>query len=311
MVFTKVGLSMISKRGNNSFEVYGKHATITLMKPTDFKEINQWCINEGWNLGISDSETYYNIDPSGHFILKSDEIMASISLIKHSNHFFTLGPFIVKPSYRQQGVGVVLWDYALARMKDEAPNALIALYAVASQVTRYQKSGFIKQFVNQRWYLKPSELNVPLHQQCVPITPENIRAVSLYDEHHYFTNREFIFTDMLKKPNIKGLAYMVDNKIKGFGIIRPCVHGFRLGTLVADSKNIAESLILCLQNYSKGEPVFIDVPEQNLEGISCMTALNAVRKPQEDTVTMIKGTLEPYHKDIWNTHFGLLSLEIG
>lgn len=66
---------------HESFEFCGKPSKVSLMKPGDFNEINQWCIDEGWNLGLYDSDTYYKIDPKGHFILKNDEAIASLSLI--------------------------------------------------------------------------------------------------------------------------------------------------------------------------------------------------------------------------------------
>lgn len=303
---------MNKKIKNESFECCGKPSTVSLMKPDDFNEINQWCIDEGWNLGLYGSEIYYKIDPQGHFILKNDETIASISLIKHSPYFFTLGPFIVKKEYRRQGVGDILWKYAMNRMNKEHPDALIVLYAVSSQVSRYQKSGFAPVLKNQRWYIDSSNAFQLFDSlNCYPITPDLIPAISLYDQHHYFTSRQLLFTQILQKPETNGLVYMDDNIIKGFGIVRRCVRGYRIGTLIADTKEIAQSLIGGLLRFCNQESVLIDIPDCNPQGIACMNTFNAVRRPQEDTVTMIKGTQHANLIKNWEQQYGLFSLEIG
>lgn len=297
---------------HESFEFCGKPSKVCLMNPGDFNEINQWCIDEGWNLGLYDSDTYYKIDPQGHFILKNDEAIASLSLIKHSATFFTLGPFIVKNKYRRQGAGEALWKFAMTRMNEEHPHALIVLYAVSAQVNRYKKLGFMPIIENQRWYINSSTgFHSFLSSNCRPLTVELIPAVSLYNQLHYFTSRELLFTDMLKKPEVNGLVFMDDNTIKGFGMIRRCIRGFRIGALVADTKEITQSLISGLLNFCNEEQVFIDVPDCNLQGLACMNSFNAIRKPEEDTITMIKGTQRLNHIKNWEQHYGLFSLEIG
>jgi len=303
---------MNQKIKNELFEFGGKQSKVSLMKPSDFNEINQWCINEGWNLGLDDSVTFYKIDPKGHYLLKNDEAIASLSLLKHSATFFTLGPFIVNKKYRHQGAGEALWKFAMDRMSEQHPDALIVLYAVSAQVNRYKKSGFMPIVENQRWIInsKATFQSSP-SSNCRPLTAELIRAACLYDQAHYFTSRELIFTEILRKPEANGLVFVDDNTIKGYGIIRRCIRGFRIGALVADRRDIAQQLISGLLNFCNQEPVFIDVPDCNPQGTACMNLFNAVRKPQEDTMTMIKGSplSNPIKK--WEKHYGLFSLEIG
>jgi GNAT superfamily N-acetyltransferase len=282
------------------------------MQPADFMEINQWCIDEGWNIGLHDSEIYYKIDPIGHHIVKANESIASLSLIKHSSTFFTLGPFIVHKSYRGQGVGETLWNVALSRMNQEHPDAHIALYSVSEQVERYKKAGFVPVLNIQRWYINSNQLIYPsMSDKCTLITNKLIPSVSEYYQNHYVTNRELLFKNLLLKPETNGLVFMDDNVIKGFGFIRPCVRGFRIGALVADTSEIAQTLIAGLLVFAQSAPVFIDVPGSNPHGINCMNAFHAVRAPQEDTIMMIKGTGYSSYLKQREQHYGLFSLEIG
>lgn len=293
-------------------ELSGKTITVTLMQPTDFKEINQWCIDEGWNIGIHDSEIYYKIDPIHHYIAKTNEVVASLSLIKHSPSFFTLGPFIVHRSYRGQGMGEAVWNMAMTRMIKEYPDAHIALYAVAEQVERYKKADFVPALTIHRWYIDSNQSTSPsMRDQCTTITNKLIPSVGQYYQNHYVTNRDLLFNELLLKPETHGLIFMDDNVIKGFGFIRRCVRGFRIGALVTDTPEIAKTLIAGLLVFAQGAPVFIDVPSSNPHEINCMNAFHAVRAPQEDTIMMIKGTGYSRYLKQWKQHYGLFSLEIG
>lgn len=296
-------------------EQFQKKITVSIMQPNDFKKINQWCIDEGWNIGLQDSEIYYKIDPIGHYIAKNNDnnkSIASISLIKHSKNFFTLGPFIVCKSYRKQGIGNLIFNMAMDRMTQENPDASILLCAVLKQVDRYKKTGFLPVFNIQRWYIDSSQVIFPcISNQYTEITDKLMTAISQYDQNHYFTNRELLFKELLLKKDTKGLVFIDDNVIKGFGFIRPCVHGFRIGVLVSETLEISKSLISGLLLFAKNNPVFIDVPDSNPNAINCMNFFHAVRMPQEDTTMMIKGTgyfRDPIQLD---KHYGLFSLEIG
>ncbi|MFJ1269894.1 GNAT family N-acetyltransferase [Legionella lytica] len=297
---------------HSQIELFSKTITVSQMQHSDFKEINQWCIDEGWNIGIHDSEIYYKIDPMGHYIAKTNKSIASLSLMKHSLSFFTLGPFIVHKSYRGQGVGEALWNEAMSRMKQEHPDALIALYAVSEQVARYKKAGFVPVVGVQRWHIHPNPLNAPLSSNpCSLITSQLIPSISTYYQKQDGTNRELLFNELLLKPETKGLVFMDDNLIKGFGFIRPCVRGFRIGTLVADTPEIATQLMSELLVFAKNDPVFMDVPASNPNSIQSLSPFDAMRAPQEDTVMMIKGTGYTQYLGPMEQLYALFSLEIG
>jgi len=281
------------------------------MQPSDFKEINQWCIDEGWNIGIHDSDIYYKIDPIHHYIAKTNKSVASLSIIKHDHNFFTLGPFIVHKSYRGQGIGEALWHVAMTQMVEEYPDAHIALYAVSEQVDRYRKADFIPVLTIQRWYIDSSKLITSRSNQCTSITNKLIPSIGQYYHNNYVTNRDLLFNELLLKPETNGLVFMDDNVIKGFGFIRRCVRGFRIGALVADTPEIAQTLIAGLLEFALGAPVFIDVPGSNSNRINCMNAFHAIRAPHEDTVMMIKGIGYSRYLKKWEQHYGLFSLEIG
>jgi Acetyltransferase (GNAT) domain len=57
---------------------------------------------------------------------------------------------------------------------------------------------------------------------------------------------------------------MRDRKLCGYGVIRRCRRGFKVGPLFANDEKIAETVLLELSsNVAMAEPIFLDVPEVN------------------------------------------------
>ena len=52
-------------------------------------------------------------------------------------------------------------------------------------------------------------------------------------------------------------------KIVGYGTIRQCRSGYKIGPLFADEDQVAQSLFAALVEVADGEPMNLDVPEAN------------------------------------------------
>ena len=99
---------------------------------------------------------------------------------------------------------------------------------------------------------------------------------------------------------------MIDGQLLGFGVMRPCLIGWKIGPLFADSLEVADALFQSFQLASKGIPVFLDVPDNN------PLAMSLCRKYKMQEVF---GCLRMYygpaplldHRRI----FGITTLEVG
>ena len=56
---------------------------------------------------------------------------------------------------------------------------------------------------------------------------------------------------------------MDGEQLCGYGVIRRCRYGYKIGPLFADNTEIALDLFNGLSDHAAGEPVFMDVPEIN------------------------------------------------
>ena len=61
---------------------------------------------------------------------------------------------------------------------------------------------------------------------------------------------------------------MQDGVLRGYGVIRPCRQGFKIGPLFAADGAIAEALYRGLGDFAPGEPIFLDVPENNPQAMA-------------------------------------------
>ena len=100
---------------------------------------------------------------------------------------------------------------------------------------------------------------------------------------------------------------MVGNDgLMGYGVIRRCRNGFKLGPLFAENAGVAEQLLLSLTAYAKGEPVFLDVPEVNAAAVALATKYKMTRV--FETARMYKGSAPAVALD---KVFGVTTFELG
>jgi hypothetical protein len=63
--------------------------------------------------------------------------------------------------------------------------------------------------------------------------------------------------------------------LNGYGVIRPCRTGYKIGPLFADTAAIAESLFLALKSkIGPNDLVFLDVPEINDKALELAETCN-------------------------------------
>ncbi len=90
-------------------------------------------------------------------------------------------------------------------------------------------------------------------------------------------------------------------------MVRRCRSGYKIGPLLADSKDLAESLFISLKSSVKaGQAIYLDVPEINKEAVAL--AERQGMKVVFETARMYKGTVPDLPID---RLFGVTSFELG
>jgi Acetyltransferase (GNAT) domain len=69
-----------------------------------------------------------------------------------------------------------------------------------------------------------------------------------YDRAHFFAARDRFLECWISQPHAVGLAFIDDGQLKGYGVLRKCRVGHKIGPLFADAPDIAGALFGALCN---------------------------------------------------------------
>jgi len=263
----------------------------------------EWAANEGWNPGLHDADCYYSADPNGFLVgYLGNKPIATISVIKYGKSFGFLGFYIVKPEYRGKGYGIQIWNAGLKYL--EGRN--IGLDGVLVQQNNYKKSGFKLAYRNIR-YEGSGGGNLPENSDIVKLSTLPNDTIDSYDRLFFPEKRSQFIKSWINQPDCHALGIMQNGKIAGYGVIRGCRTGYKIGPLFADRKDFAESLFLALKSKAKeSESIFLDIPEVNQAAVAL--AEHYDMRVSFETARMYTGKVP----DIpLNRLFGVTSFEIG
>jgi GNAT superfamily N-acetyltransferase len=221
-----------------------------------------WAANEGWNPGLNDGKCFYGTDPNGFFIGElSGMPVGCISAVAYDDNFGFIGLYIVKPECRGKGYGIRLWNTAIEYLGDRN----IGLDGVLAQQGNYERSGFRLAYKNVRYegFVKGKRSAHVVGLDQIPF-----QDLLLYDSQIFPAPRQQFLKRWVTQPGSAAYGFLDGTKLHGYGVIRPCRIGYKIGPLFADREEAAESLLVDLANKADGAPVYLDVPEVNTAAVS-------------------------------------------
>ncbi|MFA7300989.1 MAG: GNAT family N-acetyltransferase [Candidatus Shapirobacteria bacterium] len=263
----------------------------------------EWAADEGWNPGLYDGNCFYSTDTTGFYMGFLDgQPISSISAVAYDEKFGFIGFYIVKKEFRGQGYGFKLWNEALKHLSTQN----IGLDGVISQQENYQKSGFKLAYRNIRYEGKGSDGTLE-NSNLILLKDVDFDQILNYDNLVFPTNRSTFLKSWIQQPQSLAIGYVKDSILKGYGMVRPCRQGYKIGPLFADNQDIAEILFQKLQNFvGNNDLMYLDVPEMNSEATKLANKYGM--KPMFETARM-------YTKGIPTTSinkvYGVTTFELG
>lgn len=258
---------------------------------------------EGWNPGIYDADAFHATDPNGFFIgLLGDEPISCISAVAYDDTFGFLGFYIVKPEHRGKGYGIQIWNEAVAYLNTQN----IGLDGVVEQQDNYKKSGFKLAYSNIR-YEGTAGGNKTKNPNIVPLSDVPTEKLYRYDHSLFPTRRSHFLKHWIQQPDSIALGMVKKGKLVGYGMVRPCRNGYKIGPLFADNEDIADTLFQELRaSIPKKEKLYLDTPEVNPK---------AMALAEKYGMKKVFGTARMYTKDEPNIDirkvFGVTTFELG
>lgn len=219
---------------------------------------------EGWNPGLGDADCFWAIDPSGFFMAVQDgHVVGRASAVAYDDDFAFFGLYIVEPALRGRGIGTAITRAAHAY----AGGRNVGLDGVVAMADRYAAYGYRPVHRSLRYGFTPREA-APTHPSIVDATALPVDALVDYDARHFPARRPGFLARWIAQPGAKALAFVEGGSIGGFGVLRPCRRGRKIGPLFAEDRTTAQALFAALCNHGLGEPVYLDAPEPNRDALA-------------------------------------------
>ncbi|ANG63229.1 GCN5 family acetyltransferase [Marinobacterium aestuarii] len=266
----------------------------------------EWAAREGWNPGLQDADCYYAADPNGFLVGVLDGTpIACISVIRYGDSFGFLGFYIVSPDYRDQGYGIQLWKAGMKYLQGRN----IGLDGVVDQQDNYRRSGFRLAYRNIRYQGQGGGTASDGVDAAAVVNLARLPLADLvaYDQPFFPDDRACFISRWVQQPGCHALGILQGGALAGYGVIRPCRSGYKIGPLFADTPELAESLFVALKSrVGARETVFLDTPEPNRA---------AVALAERYGMTVAFETARMYTQDAPDLPlervFGVTSFEVG
>jgi len=262
-----------------------------------------WAAAEGWNPGLHDADAFYAADPEGFFMgFLNHEPVSCISAVRYGKGFGFIGFFMVRPKHRGKGYGFRIGQRALAHLE----GRLIGIDGVVAQQENYQKAGFTLVYRNIR-YEGIGSGNPANHPDILPLSEISFEDVSNCDRRFFPEERDAFLKSWISRPQTVAFGIRRKGGLAGYGVLRPCRSGHKIGPLFAPDARSAEILLLALLGHApKGSPVYLDVPEINPA---------AVALAEDHHMKMVFETARMYNRTPpalpLNEIFGITTFELG
>ncbi|MFC2000570.1 GNAT family N-acetyltransferase [Chloroflexota bacterium] len=256
--------------------------------------------SEGWNPGIHDGRCFYATDNDGFFLGELDgEPIGCVSAVTYGNDFGFMGLYVVRPEFRDKGLGTRIFETGLEYMAGRNVGGNSVLH----QEEYYKAYGFRRGYHNSR-YQGTGGGNVP--SGVMDVSQVSFDDLLDYDTALFGHPRPEFLRCWIDQPEGAAMAIVKNGRLAGYGVIRRCHTGYKVAPLFADREQIAEDLFVALKSGVPGQPIFLDVPERNPA---------AIVLAERHDMTVVFQTIRVYIKgepsiplERW---YGVTSFELG
>jgi hypothetical protein len=208
----------------------------------------------------------------------------------------------VKPEFRNQGYGYHLWQEALKHL----PTQNIGLDGVIDQQENYKKSGFKLAYRNIRYAGKGSQKETNT-DNIILLSKLPFDKILDYDAHVFPVKRARFLQEWIKQPHSLAIGKVVGDELYGFGMVRKCQKGYKVGPLFADNEKVADELFQALRNFVPvQETIYLDTPETNPQAIQLAERYGM--KPMFETARMYTKMKPKINLD---KVYGVTTFELG
>jgi len=260
-----------------------------------------WAAGEGWNPGRHDAVPFRAADPEGLLMAElGGEPAAFIACVRYGDAYGAVGLYLVAPGLRGRGYGMQMWRAGHEHLGARASG----LDAVDAQVANYARSGYVADAHTYRYESAPGPPPAAGTDR-EDLAPLDVATAAAIDACAFPGPREAFLRAWLAQPEARSLALRRDGAPVGYGVLRRCRVGWKVGPLFAPDVAGAEALLDALVT-GLDEPYWLDVPRGNVAGTEM--AQRRGMAPTFRTCRMYHGGTPGFDASLV---FGVTTLELG
>ena len=261
--------------------------------------------DEGWNPGLFDAGPFFAADPDGFLMAEfDDQRVGTISAVAYDDDFGFVGLYIVRPEFRGNRYGVALFEAGMEYLGSRT----IGLDGVQAKQSSYSKLGF--QFAYRTIRYEGNCFDLPWAAELPALTVDlksfPLSDLSDYDSTLFPATRSTFLDAWIRQPGTTALGVLRRGALAGYGVVRPCRVGYKIGPLFAEDAALAEMLLQRLLAAIPNSVVYLDVPEPNMAAMGLAHRFGM--KPVFETARMYRGKQPAINL---NKVFGVTTLELG
>jgi ribosomal protein S18 acetylase RimI-like enzyme len=283
---------------------------IRQMTRSEAAQLIDWAADEGWNPGLHDGEVFWHTDPDAFIAAElKGELVGGGTITSYAGAFGFMGFFIVRPAFRGRGLGHALWqarrDRLLGRLQ---AGASIGMDGVFDMQAYYARGGFEFSHRDIRFRADiPADVAAPAADPgIVELSQLDFDDVLVYDRSCFPTERARFLQAWTGQPDTRALGCVRDGRLVGYGVVRRCREGCKIGPLFADDAATAMALFAPLSAFAAGGAIFLDVPENNPAAIAL-----AKHHDMREVFGCARMYLGPAPELMHSRVFGVTTFELG
>ena len=252
-------------RGVETQDDLGDGLTIGSMVAGEVSTLARWAVDEGWNPGLGDLDAVWDLQPAAFVALRQgSNLVGGGTILDYGGGFGFMGLFIVEPAWRGRGLGGRLWTWRRDRLHERlGSSGVIGMDGVVALEPFYARGGFIPAYRNIRMAGLASGPAERGEDSVVTLAHGDLDRFAVAEAATFPVAREAFWTRWLAREGVQTVGLLRGDTWAAFGVLRPCVEGFKLGPVVADDPDAARMVVSDLLARIEGSPVQWDVPEAN------------------------------------------------
>jgi hypothetical protein len=169
----------------------------------------------------------------------------------------------------------------------------------------YSASGFRLAYMNVRFEGKG--LTWKFYPGIIELKNIPFFDVQSYDDDVFPVARPRFLQNWIRQSSGSALGIMDEGRLAGYGVIRSCRDGCKVGPLFADNPDLADTLFQALLSQAGPDmPIFLDVPKTNLYAVEL-----AERYGMEETLEVARMYNVPEPEFPLYRIYGVTSFELG